>query len=280
MAHEDMKESRWSDLPLIAIDIETSGQYPFSAHICEMAAVRTRGGVIEETFSQLIKPPEPMSDFVIGIHGISNEMVADAPPIAEVIGPFMEFIKGGVCMGHHVPFDATFISTECEKAGIAVPDFPLLCTSLLSRNLITGTPNHRLQTLIKHFSIKVGAAHRALDDSVACFRVFEKCMEQITDPTLKEIEKRQTHSLRWSQFSFYLKALQDPVWKKLVEAQKKGLAIEFSYSGGSRKGKSRKAEIVGLVINPTGAYMVANDGGPESKRFYKNIIIDVEIIWS
>lgn len=280
MGFGSIKEKHWKELPIVSIDIETSGQYPFNAHICELAAVRTHGGKVVDTYTQLVKPPELMSDFVIGIHGISNEMVKDAPPIEEVILPFMDFIDGGICIGHHVPFDATFISTDCEKASIKILDRPLFCTSLLARNLIKGVPNHRLQTMVSHFGLSGGQAHRALDDSKACFEVFKKCMEQIENPTVFEIEKSQNFELKWSNFSFQLLSLKDPIWKKLLEATQLSKSIEFSYRGGSKKGQPRKAVLEGMVLNPTGSYIIADDGSPKSKRFYKDKITDLEVIWS
>lgn len=289
----------WTELPIVAIDIETSGAYPFADEICELAAVRTRGGVVEATFSQLVKPSKPMSDFIVGIHGISNEMVKEAPAIREVIPEFFQFIKDGYCIGHHIPFDATFLSNEFEKDNLPLPVTPLFCTSLISRNVVSGTPNHRLQTLVKHFGIKERGAHRALDDSLACFDVFKKCMELIADKvpdsspmtapltasvigpaTLGDIEKIQGHQLKWTDFSFAFRSLQDPIWKKLVEAQKKSLPVEFTYRGGSRKGQARRAKIEGLVLNPTGKYIVAVDDSGQSKRFYKDKIIDLEILWT
>lgn len=270
---------KWTELPLVALDIETSGQYPYVSHICEIAAVKSVNGQMGETFSQLIKPPEPMSDFVIGIHGISNEMVADAPSVEQVLPQFMEFLGDDICIGHHIPFDLTFLSAGCDQLELKVPKANAICTSLLSRNLVKDTPNHRLQTLIDKFGIYRENAHRALDDSKACLEVFFELVSKIKEPNFQEIERAQRHSLRWQDFSMKLKSLKSSIFKKLYEAQLQSKSIEFCYSGGSRRGQPRKASIKGIVLNPTGQYLVADDGSEKPKRFYLDKITDVEILF-
>ena len=82
----------WYDATWVAIDLETTGKYPLDAEICEMAAVKWRGGQIVDTFHSLIKPVHRMSDEVIAIHNITNEMVEGAPSLSEKLSEFRQFI--------------------------------------------------------------------------------------------------------------------------------------------------------------------------------------------
>jgi DNA polymerase III subunit epsilon len=50
----------WRDLTFVGFDTETSGKYPIESEICEIAAVKWRGGQIVERFESLIKPSKPM----------------------------------------------------------------------------------------------------------------------------------------------------------------------------------------------------------------------------
>src|SRR5690349_19013670 len=85
----------WFEATFIAIDLETTGKYPLDAEICEMAAVKWRGGEIVDTFQTLVRPQMLMSSEVIKIHNITNEMVQTAPALTEVLNQFHSFINDG-----------------------------------------------------------------------------------------------------------------------------------------------------------------------------------------
>ena len=127
--------TKWRDLTIVAFDTETSGKYPLSAEICEIAAVKWQGGAIVDTFESLIKPSKPLVPENIAIHGITNEMVETAPPISERIADFHRFIQGAIVVAHHSPFDLGFVAHEFEKASLPLPTEDALCSSLLSRRL-------------------------------------------------------------------------------------------------------------------------------------------------
>ena len=165
MKDQTVLQKKWTDYPIIAIDTETSGQYPIQDDLCEIAAVKSINAQEAETYQTLIKPRERMSDFIIGIHGITNEMVAQAPRVDQVIGEFLDFVKDGVIVAHHSPFDLGFLVYDLERQGLSLPHQPVLCSSLISRNSIQGPSNHKLQTLVKYLGLDGGTAHRALDDA-------------------------------------------------------------------------------------------------------------------
>src|SRR4051812_25854435 len=99
-----MLQKSWRDLTLVAFDTETTGKYPLTAEICEIAAVKYRGGEVVDTYSTLLKPSKPMGDAVIAIHGITNEMVANAPLMSEKIREVHAFFADSILITHHAPF--------------------------------------------------------------------------------------------------------------------------------------------------------------------------------
>src|SRR5690606_36090270 len=109
---------------------------------------------------------------------ITDEMLADAPDIADVIPKFHRFIEGAYLVAHHAPFDMGFLAVEFEKLTLQLPNNPVFCSSLLSRRLVPESANHRLQTLISHLGLTVGQAHRALDDSKACLEFALNCFRR------------------------------------------------------------------------------------------------------
>ena len=254
-----IKDQPWPDATLIAMDLETTGKYPLDAEICEIAAVKWRGGQIVDEFQTLVKPSRPMGAEVIAIHNISNEMVESAPTIRQVLPQFYEFIQDGFLMAHHAPFDMGFLAVEFEKQKIQLPQHPVFCTCLMARRMVPESPNHRLATLAAQFNIPTGQAHRALDDTKACLYLGLECFKRAgAEAKLTELFKIQGGDIPWSQFSIAtLKS--NPVFSKIIEALEKKSELQIVYSGGSRPGEPRTVLPLGLVRNLDDDFLVAQD---------------------
>ena len=268
---------KWRDLTLIAFDTETSGKYPLSSEICEIAAVKWRAGEIVETFETLIKPSRPMGAEVIAIHGITNEMVEKAPSISERIVDFHRFIAGGVVVAHHSPFDLGFVAHEFEKAKLSLPVDPALCSSLLSRKLFPESHNHRLQTLIKFFDLPQGAAHRALDDTKACLEVALRCLDKAGE-LLQNAFEAQGGAITWQRFSMKEIAERETV-RVLMDGIRDERRVSMVYMSGSSPGTARTIQPEGLVRSLDGDFLVAYDEKDQrSKRFFVDKISAASVV--
>lgn len=263
----------WPQATLIAFDLETTGKYPLDAEICEIAAVKWQAGQIVDTFQTLVRPRRPMSEEVIKIHNITNEMVADAPVLSQVLPKFHEFIQSGFLVAHHAPFDMGFLAYEFEKAGLPLPSRPVFCSCLLARHIVPESENHRLQTLVRFFALDGGQAHRALDDARACLEVTLKCFEKVgPDARLTELLKRQSGDIPWARFS--IQSLRSHlVHQKIIEALDKKVDLQITYAGGSRPGVPRTVKPIGLVRSLDDDFLVAMDETDKiPKRFFLNKI--------
>ncbi|MEN0060480.1 MAG: exonuclease domain-containing protein [Bdellovibrio sp.] len=272
------------DLPLneysfVAFDTEASGAYPVGFDIVELGAVKWYRGQEVGRLQFLFKPRELMSDFIIGIHGITNEMVQDAPAMGEKIREIHEFFKGSIVLAHHAPFDMGFLALEFEKAFLPLPVEPALCTSLLSRKLIHGVENHKLQTLVQHLNLEGGQAHRAYDDAKACLQVAFACFAKMApEVTLAEAIKTQGKNLLWPRYS--IQALNDEKSQVLIQAIGTKKNVDMIYWAGSLKGKTRRVTPLGIVRNPDGDFLQAICHLENvSKRYYLNKIGDVAIVY-
>lgn len=270
------------DLPLdeytfIAFDTETSGAYPVGFDIVEIGAVKWYKGQEVGRLQMLLKPRELMSDFIIGIHGITNEMVANAPFIKEKIKEIHDFFRGSVVLAHHAPFDLGFLTLEYERHHLPLPMEPALCTSLLSRKLIHGVENHKLQTLVQFLSIEGGQAHRAYDDARSCLMVALECFKKLGPAaTLKTALECQEKKIHWHNYS--LNSLRDEKFKNLIQAIEKKRDVDMIYQGGSQKG-TRRLRPIGIVRNPDGDYLQAFCPQDNiAKRFYLSRIGDVAVV--
>lgn len=267
----------WTEYPLVAFDTETSGAYPVGSEIVEFGAVKWFRGQIVDRLQILIKPDRPMGEEVIKIHGITNEMVADSPSMKDVIGQIHAFMNESIGVAHHAPFDMGFITYDLERFGFALPTGPVFCSSLLSRKYIHGTENHKLQTLIKHFGIDGGSAHRAADDAQACLQVALKTLALIGDEaSIQTVLKAQEKKLEWPYYSLKFPsnlALQNMV--KALELQKN---LNILYEKGSKSKQMRPVKPLGVVRNPDGDYMAAICLlDHQRKRFYLQHLAEAEV---
>lgn len=269
----------WPEATLVALDLETTGKYPLDAEICEMAAVKWQDGKIVDSFQSLIRPSQPMSQAVIAIHNITNEMVADAPLLHEKLDEFHRFVNNSWLIAHHAPFDMGFLGWEFERARLPFPEHPVVCTSLLSRSTIGGVVDHRLATLAKHFSIEAGTAHRAFDDARTCLEVALKCFEAVGAlSSMAQVLQAQNRPLHWKDFSIEF-LTEKEMLRLLVRATIDKREVFLTYDGGSRPGQIRRVFPLGLVRNPDGDFLVATEGDEvQTKRYFLDKVSGVRIV--
>lgn len=271
----DLKKSI-HDYPIIAFDTETSGAYPLESEVIELGAVKWFQGKIVDKFQTLLKPAKELQPDNIRIHGITNEMVMDAPLMTTEIVKFCDFVDNSVLLAHHAPFDLGFIAVAMEKNNLLFPSNLNLCSSLISRALL-NTTNHKLQTLIKELNLVGGEAHRAYDDAYACLQVLFKSLEKLNgDLRLERILEIQKKDLNWKNYLIY--SSQNSKIISLAKAIESHKTISIIYEGGQTKNKTRPIRPFGIVRNPDGDYIQAECGLDfQRKRFYLEKIREVEL---
>jgi DNA polymerase-3 subunit epsilon len=108
---------------LIFVDTETTGLSPRHGHrIIEIACVEmTDGQLTGREFHSLVNPGRLVPPEAIEIHGIDDAMLRNQPGFEDVAPELIEFVAGGQCVMHNVPFDAAFFAAEFERIGLSVP---------------------------------------------------------------------------------------------------------------------------------------------------------------
>jgi len=162
-------------LEYVVVDVETTGWSPQDARITEIGAVRVRGGRVLGEFSTLVDPAMPVPPDIEALTGISSQMVATAPSPAEVLPAWLRFAQGGVLTAHNARFDLGFLTTACGSAGLPWPDFAVLDTVAMARQvLVPGeVPDCKLGTLAAYFETPAAPSHRALADARATAAVLD-----------------------------------------------------------------------------------------------------------
>ncbi len=156
-----------------AFDLETCGLSSFS-HIVEVGAVRFKVGEEGEYFQTLVNPDCLISPDAVRVHGITDEMVSDAPRARQVLENFFEFASGCVLVAHNAKYDIDIVTTELIRTGMELPPNEVICTIKASKRFLPKMPNYRLGTVVKVLGIDHSGYHRALADAVAARHIFER----------------------------------------------------------------------------------------------------------
>ena len=151
---------------IAVIDFETTGSTPGrGARATEIAMVMVEGGQITGSFQSLMNGGVWIPPFITQLTGISNDMVAAAPPAQDVMREAHGFVGGAPMVAHNAAFDQSFWRAELARADLQ-PAHAFACTVRLSRRLFPNAPNHKLGTLLHYHGIaSAGPAHRALADA-------------------------------------------------------------------------------------------------------------------
>ena len=84
-----------ADLSFVAFDLETTGCSAAADRTVEIGAVWfDAAGNTADTFNELVNPGVRIGAEVMKVHGITNEAVADAPPLEVVLPPVQKADPG------------------------------------------------------------------------------------------------------------------------------------------------------------------------------------------
>ncbi|MGO9452643.1 MAG: exonuclease domain-containing protein [Candidatus Binataceae bacterium] len=153
------------EAPFCVVDLETTGGRPGPGTIIEIGAYRMVGRRIAESFESLVRPRGGIPRFISGLTSITNEMVAEAPPIEAVLPAFRDFLGDSVLVAHNARFDHSFLDFEFRRIfGMGLRN-PLLCTLRAARRFVPSLKRRRLDLLAEHFGLSTAGRHRGLGDA-------------------------------------------------------------------------------------------------------------------
>lgn len=183
-----------SQLPAFTVfDTETTGLDPRKGDkIIEIAGVRVEDGVIyeESAFVQLVNPERTIPWEAKQVNKISDEDVATAPTIDQVLPQFLEFAQGTLLVAHNCNFDLGFLQVEKDLCWgyIDIPE--CICTMRLSQQLYPSEFRHNLDSVSSRLKIPMPQnRHRALPDVIMTAQALLKMIEEADIRTLDQLRK-------------------------------------------------------------------------------------------
>ena len=157
-----------SNVTFCVLDIETAGGSPNGEGITEIGAVKYHGGIEIDRFNALIHPGCSIPPFIVTLTGISDHMVRNAPPVADVLPSLIDFIGDSVFVAHNARFDLGFVNAALIAHGYDALTNSVIDTVQLARRLIRNeVPNCKLSTLASCLNLRHQPIHRAMDDVLA-----------------------------------------------------------------------------------------------------------------
>jgi len=247
------------DVEFVAFDLETTGLSSAFCHIIEFGAVRFRADGTElDRLEQLVNPGCPIPPRVTAVHGITDEMVQGHPRIKQALPEFLQFLgdDGTIVLAHNAAFDLGFISMSAARTQMDVPQHSVVDTLALSRKRLRRMPNHRLETIGRHFQVVDSTEHRGLGDALVVKSVFLYLLEQ--HPAICGIDDL----MNVVSPMFFEPACLDPVlfpvgYEPLAQAIEAGESLSIVYGGGSKGAGSRQITPHTLIEERGTFYLIA-----------------------
>lgn len=157
----------------VVLDLEMTGLSAKTDQIIEIGAIKIRDNAVVETMECLVNPKCKIPTRVVELTGITDEMVQLGKDKDEAICELLDFIEGYILVGQNVSFDYSFLKQWAVNH--KRPLEAKACDTLkLARVLLPAEQPKKLENLCQYFGIEREREHRALDDALETWKVFEK----------------------------------------------------------------------------------------------------------
>lgn len=161
----------------IVYDLETTGIHPVKNEIIEIGAIKVCKGAVVDTYSCLINPHISLPKEIVALTGITQNMVEGGLEKREAIQGFLNFASEDTVLGHNISFDYKFMKAAADSLFLPF-EKKTLDTLKIARKHLQDLPDRKLGTLCNHYGYVNEHAHRALDDAMATYYIYQKMKEE------------------------------------------------------------------------------------------------------
>ena len=134
--------------------------------------MRLRNGEIVETFQTFVDPERRLTPEIIGLTGITDEMAAGGLSLPEALEGFLDFAGETPVLGHNITFDYSFLKQNFANLGRNF-DREGIDTLAIAKKFLPELPSRSLEALCLHYGIGQEKKHRAYEDAVSAYRLYE-----------------------------------------------------------------------------------------------------------
>ena len=157
----------------VVLDLEMTGLSAKTDQVIEIGAVKIKENKIVASMECLVNPKCKIPTRVSELTGITDEMVLLGRDKDEAILELLEFVDGHILVGQNINFDYSFLKQWAVNH--KRPLEAKACDTLkLARVLLPAEQPKKLESLCAYFGIERKREHRALDDAIETWQIFEK----------------------------------------------------------------------------------------------------------
>ncbi|GGL38460.1 DNA polymerase III subunit epsilon [Phycicoccus endophyticus] len=174
------RETPLEDLPLLALDLETTGLDPRSDRVLSAGWVPVDGDriVLGGARRLLVRDAGEVGQSAT-VHGITDDALGAGRPLEEVVGELLGALAGRVLLAHFARVETRFLDAACRRFWGARMPVEVVDTLELERRLLPGggeapqAPGAlRLWTARARRGLPLYSAHEALTDALACAELY------------------------------------------------------------------------------------------------------------
>lgn len=188
----------------VVFDLETTGLKANEGDsIIEIGAVKMHKGKIIDRFDEFINPGIKLSDEIVNITGITNEMLEGKDSEEVVVKRFMKWVGDLPMVAHNAKFDTSFMNMAYLKYDLGRINNTIIDTLGLSRYLESNERYHNLATLVIRYNIPwdEDKHHRANYDAEGTALIFYKMLKKLelnNINTIEDLKKYRTIVLKYN----------------------------------------------------------------------------------
>ena len=165
----------------IVLDLEMTGLSAKTDQIIEIGAIKVCDGKMTDSYACLVNARCSVPQRVVELTGITDEMIQSGVERDEAIGGLLDFLEGYVLVGQNLNFDYGFLKQWAVNH--KRPLEAKACDTLkIARMLLPVEQSKKLSSLCEYFGIQRQREHRALDDAMETWQVFE-CLMKLAQET-------------------------------------------------------------------------------------------------
>ena len=173
-----------SDVRFVVLDSETTGLDPRKDRLITIGAVAVVDGeiLLDDSFEAMLQVE--YNSAAVTVHGITRDQARDGLDEKAAVEQFLEYLKDGVIVGHHIGHDVETFNTAYERHfGLRLRNRSLdtmeLTLQLERDGAFADQPEIRgfsLDALCELFGVKPHDRHTASGDAFITAQVFLKLL--------------------------------------------------------------------------------------------------------
>lgn len=199
----------WEEVPIVVIDVETTGVTPGVDAAVQVALVRFEKRKVVGKFSSLVNPMRRIPAEATAIHGITDERVRGIEMIDTVfkLPKVRKLLKGAQPAAYNAGFDQRFVPESAFEDWTWPWLDPLVAVRVADR-YERGQGRHKLEAACARRGIPIVGAHDALVDAEATGRLLYHVFSElpaIVDQSLGTVLawQRRTEADQWADFNVW-----------------------------------------------------------------------------